>query len=180
MSARPRFKSKLHALQSAVPVWACSSCRTMHDAPKHAQCTKCHHITPPIQPREKGANQCPNCLKFKLKNVRAKPFACKTCGKTDFIYFHSTGEFHYFVQLAMLQDKGKISNLTLQKTFPVHVNGREIFKYIADFVFDDHTEGDTRWRVLDYKGHENAITGEFKLKRKLVEALFEIEIEIVR
>lgn len=178
-----RFRSKLHAMQKSIPVYACKECRTKHDAPKHARCVMCKHITDPMTRLNGGKlnKNCPNCARPGLKNERVKPFSCIRCGKTEFIYFHSTGEFEYFAQLGLLQDRGKITGLELQKPFIFEIGGDVMFKYLADFVFEQiEPDGSSVRRVLDYKGSDQHTDGVFNLKRRIVEKVFNLKIETVR
>lgn len=87
--------------------------------------------------------------------------------------FDSQGEFKYYLYLKSLEDKGIITDLKLQVPFECRVNGKKICKYIADFTYND----EFGFHVVDFKGVETAV---FRLKKKLVEALHNIEIEIVK
>jgi hypothetical protein len=64
----------------------------------------------------------------------------------------------------------KVVDVQPQVPYQVTVNGKKICKYIADFVV---TYGDGRVVVYDVKGVR---TGVYKLKKKLVEALYPITI----
>jgi len=77
-------------------------------------------------------------------------------------------------ELDVLVAAGVVDNWTPQPRFKLVVNGILVGTYIADFrVFfaDHHTEW---WEV---KGFETEV---WKLKRKLVEALFGIKIVVVK
>lgn len=55
-----------------------------------------------------------------------------------------------------------------------------MFKYLADFVFkQNNPDGSHTVRVLDYKGDDKHLEPLFKLKRKFVETVYDIKIEIV-
>lgn len=168
------FTNKLQALQAARPVWCCEQCRTKHDAPLLAQCKYCKKPTKQMQsiPGQKRNKNCPNCARPGLVNKRIAPLVCVSCGAQEFMYFHSTGEYTYFAKLAMLFDHGKIKDLKLQVKFPILIKGdaKPICTYIADFAYTDVETGERR--VLDYKGNKEAVTAEFKLKKKLVERFF--------
>jgi len=180
-----RFTSKLSAMQASVPVFACTSCREKHDAPKHARCTGCNHTTKATVriPGQKTNKNCPNCARPLLKNEHIKPFACRRCGGNEFDYFHSTGEYNLFAQLAMLNDNGKITNLRRQVPFPIKIKGdpKPITTYMADFVFDEQQQGgEVKRRVIDYKGNEVGVDSLFKLKKKLVERFYPgVTIEVL-
>jgi hypothetical protein len=68
-------------------------------------------------------------------------------------------------ELAEQQISGAISGLEQQPTFKVHVEGRAICSYIADFRYSMADSGLVI--VEDVKGKATAV---FNLKRKLVEA----------
>jgi hypothetical protein len=67
--------------------------------------------------------------------------------------------------------KEKVVSYETQVPFQIELNGKKICKYIADFVVkykDGHTE------VVDPKGFKTAL---YRLKKKLVEAQYGIEIK---
>lgn len=88
--------------------------------------------------------------------------------------FDSQAEFRYFLYYKSKEDNGEIGNLRLQVPFEIVINGKKICKYIADFTYTD-TDGKTH--VIDVKG---VLTPVFRLKKKLIEAQHNIEIEIVK
>lgn len=97
-----------------------------------------------------------------------KYFAKRTT--VDNITFASKMEAKRYVELKYLQSSGKISQLVLQEKFPIVVMGKKICTYISDFSYVD-VDGD---RVVeDVKGFRTPI---YRLKRKLVEALYNIKI----
>jgi len=145
---RGRFKSKSEALHMRVHVWVCSNCGTQHKT--------------------------------------TKPERCQTCAHGAFFHFDSITEANRFAQLALLQNHGQILNLRLQVPFPIYHNGKGVlskekagkplFRYYADFVYDD-TQG--RRVIEDTKGHEvHGLTDVFKLKKKIIEAVYQIEIKL--
>lgn len=93
----------------------------------------------------------------------------------DGITFASKREAKYYADLKVLESNNKIRQLELQPRFKCVVDGRKICTYVADFAF---RENDGQYRVWDVKGVETPV---FKLKRKLVEALFPyVRIEVVK
>lgn len=90
----------------------------------------------------------------------------------DNIRFSSRREAMHYVYLRELEKKGTIKNLRLQVPFPFIYEGKKIFKYVADFVYED----DFGAHVIDVKGVSTQL---FRLKKKLIEAQYKIEIEIV-
>lgn len=91
----------------------------------------------------------------------------------DGIRFMSKRESIRYGQLKNLQASGVISGLTLQPAFPIVLNGKKICKVIMDFEYYQNGQ-----RVVeDVKGKDNATS---KLKRKLVEAIYDIKITITK
>lgn len=90
----------------------------------------------------------------------------------DNIRFDSRKEAMHYVYLRELERKGVIHNLRLQVPFPFIYEGKKIFKYVADFVYED----DFGTHVIDVKGVQTQL---FKLKKKLIEAQYKIEIELI-
>jgi hypothetical protein len=87
----------------------------------------------------------------------------------DGITFASKAEARRYQDLKILELSGEIDNLVLQPVFPLVVNDVKIGKYIADFSY---YEGDNKI-VEDVKGIKTPV---YRLKKKLVEALYKIEI----
>lgn len=107
------------------------------------------------------------------KKGRGKYGAIKT--EVDGIIFHSKRESEYYRQYKILEKAGKLDNLKLQPVFPIIINDQKICKVILDFSFRELPGGKVRF--IDCKGLDTAIS---RLKRKLVEALYNIKVEIVR
>jgi hypothetical protein len=72
--------------------------------------------------------------------------------------------------LKILQAAGVVTQLRLQVPYELTVNGLKVCRYIADFVY----MMDGKEVVEDVKGMR---TPEYKLKRKLMLAVFGIEIQ---
>ncbi len=89
----------------------------------------------------------------------------------DGITFDSSGEARRYQVLKAMEYAGKISELETQVACPVAVNGKNICIYYADFVYwengaevvEDFKSGPTRTPV-------------YRLKKKLVEAIYGIKI----
>ena len=105
-----------------------------------------------------------------MTKYRAKPT------ELDGIKFASKGEAGRYAELAALLKGGVISDLVTHPRFPLVVNGVKVGTYIADFSYVD--EGA---RVVeDFKGmRKGAAWAMFRLKAKLVKALYEIDVEVV-
>ena len=96
------------------------------------------------------------------------------CGHNQLHYFPSKAELNRFRSLKSQQDAGFISKLELQPHYPIVVNDQKVANYTADFRYVD-AEGVTV--IEDVKGKETDV---FKLKKKLVEAIHQVSITLVR
>jgi hypothetical protein len=94
----------------------------------------------------------------------------------DGVVFHSQAEADRYAQLVLLQIGGAITDLELQPAFPIIVNERRIAVYTADFAYTEVESGN--WIIEDVKGGQT--TPVFRLKKKLVEALYDVKIREVR
>jgi len=83
----------------------------------------------------------------------------------------SMGEAMVYMELARAERSGRIRELRRQVVYPIEINGRRVGRYTADFVLDDGG----RERVVDVKGYDTELA---RFRRKVVEALHEISIEI--
>lgn len=86
--------------------------------------------------------------------------------------FDSRKEAEHYLVLKGMQNCGAISNLQLQPSFPLVVNGELIGVYRADFEFVQ----DGQRIVQDVKGYRTQM---YNMKKKLISALYGIEIEEV-
>lgn len=97
--------------------------------------------------------------------------------KVDGIMFDSKKEAARYGVLKLLEKKKKIFNLKLQPKFPIAVNGEKICTYIADFSYSDMVPNGAGYDVVeDVKGVKTAI---YRLKKKLVKAVYGIDIQEV-
>ena len=85
--------------------------------------------------------------------------------------FDSKAEYRRFTELLMLESTGAISHLETQPRFPITVNDIKICTYVGDFQYFDI--GTRRTIVEDVKGVR---TPAYKIKRKLMRAIYGIEI----
>ena len=90
--------------------------------------------------------------------------------EVDGIKFQSKLEAKYYGMLKLRQRGGEI--VFFLRQVPFHLPGG--VKYVVDFQ-EFHKDGTVHF--IDVKGME---TPEFKAKKKMVEALYPIEIEIVK
>lgn len=84
------------------------------------------------------------------------------------ITFHSIKERDRYKDLLLMEQAGEIAHLQRQVMFPLHVAGRLVCSYIADFVYVDLKLG--RQVVEDSKGMR---TKDYRIKAKLYAALHE-------
>lgn len=90
--------------------------------------------------------------------------------------FDSKGERDRFLILLKAQNDRVITNLETQVKFDLCVNGEKICSYIADFVyFKDGIKV-----VEDFKSNATAKLSTFNIKKKLMKAIYKIEIKVVK
>lgn len=88
----------------------------------------------------------------------------------DGFHFASKAEHRYYSELQLLQKAGEV--IFFLRQVPFHLPGG--VKYVTDFqIF--YADGTISF--VDVKGFE---TSEFKMKRKLVESIYPITIEVVK
>ena len=92
----------------------------------------------------------------------------------DNIKFDSKWESEWYGQLKAMERGGVVTDLELQVPYNIIINDIKICKYIADFKYkQEDIHGKIEEIVEDAKGFE---TPEFKLKKKLMKAVFNIDI----
>lgn len=89
----------------------------------------------------------------------------------DGISFASAKEARRYADLKLLERVGEIEHLQLQPRFPLKVDGKLVCTYVADFQYV--AKGRAIATVEDVKGVQ---TEAFKIKRKLFEALYGVEL----
>ena len=91
----------------------------------------------------------------------------------DGIVFDSKKEAQRYGELKCREMAGDIIDLKLQVPFGFVLPGdsKPVFKYIADFVYLDRTNG--QFKIEDVKGFKTPL---YKLKKKLIEKKFNIKI----
>jgi len=102
--------------------------------------------------------------------VRSKYRNIKTV--VDGIKFDSKKEAKRYQELKLLEKAGEITDLELQPRFNLIVNGKKICAYIADFRYTSRD----KTIIEDVKGMRTPI---YKLKKKLMKACLDIDIEEV-
>ena len=92
----------------------------------------------------------------------------------DGITFDSKREANRYSKLKMMEKAGIINSLKLQPEFKCQINGKKICTYKADFEYlmvdEEGPDGQIGYYIVeDVKGFKTPV---YKLKKKLVEALF--------
>lgn len=101
---------------------------------------------------------------------------CQTCGATNTRRFDSKAEAARYHELRTLERLKEIKHLKCQPKFPLSVNGQCVGVYYGDFQYLD-SEGVTV--VEDVKGGRATDTPLSRFKRKLVLAIYNIEVQVV-
>lgn len=91
----------------------------------------------------------------------------------DGIRFASKREAKRYALLKLLAQAGEISELRLQPSFPLRVNGELVCTYVADFQYVNKSGVCI---IEDSKGMRTSV---YKIKRKLMRACYGIEIQEV-
>jgi len=89
----------------------------------------------------------------------------------DGYLFDSQAEARRYQELKLMQAAGEIDALELQPVYEIMVGERHICNYRADFKYYDIKKGMAV--VEDVKGYRTSV---YRLKKKLVEALYHVEI----
>lgn len=101
----------------------------------------------------------------------------------DGITFDSKKEANRYLQLKAMLAAGEITNLHLQPEYCLHVNGTVVAKYKADFRYEllVWKDGKATWNEVteDCKGGKATKTPVYRLKAKLLKAIYGIEINEV-
>ncbi len=94
---------------------------------------------------------------------------CRSCGEVSPIRFASQAEARRYDALRQEERLGLIRDLRLQEAFPIEVRGKKICVWLADFSY---RRGDIL-TVEDVKGVRTPV---YRIKKKLVEAIFGIKV----
>jgi hypothetical protein len=103
-------------------------------------------------------------LRKKYSKFKAKPV------KQDGVYFASKLEYRLNNYLLLQINAGEV--LFFLRQVPFHLPGG--VKYVADYLV---FYPDGKYRILEAKGFETAL---FKAKKKMVENLYPVKIEIIK
>lgn len=91
--------------------------------------------------------------------------------EVDGLKFDSAKEAKRWKELQLLERAGQIYGLQRQCRYNLIVNGQKVCAYVADFTYNEGPQD--ALVVEDCKGF---LTPEYKLKRKLMKACYDIEI----
>lgn len=98
----------------------------------------------------------------------------------DGIRFASKAEARRYGELKMLEKAGKIEDLELQPIFPIEVNDVRVGLYRGDFAYyPTHKDGAFKGAIIGHRVVEDVKgmkTPMYRLKKKLVEAIYGIQI----
>ena len=92
--------------------------------------------------------------------------------------FASKAEARRYGEIKLLEKAGLIEKLMLQERFLLLVHGVKIGTYVADFSYMD-CQGDTPERIVEDVKSRPTRTAVYRLKKKLVYALYGVEIREV-
>lgn len=94
------------------------------------------------------------------------------------VWCASAAEAERYRNLLRMEMQGMIDNLVTQPNYKLLVNNHHICTYRADFSYDviDEQGNVIGHRIEDVKGFE---TAEFKLKRKLFDALMPVKLSVI-
>lgn len=101
--------------------------------------------------------------------------------KVDGISFDSEKEANYYSQLILLEKAKEITKFERQVKMPIEVNDIHIAYYILDFKVY-YPDGSIKYidiKAQDKKTKKWITTDVFKLKKKLIEAIYKIKIELI-
>ena len=88
------------------------------------------------------------------------------------ILFDSKHEAGQYIILKTRLDAGEITDLHCQVQYACDVNGQHVCNYFADFTYLENGE----LVVVDAKSEATRKDKTYRIKKKLVEALYKIEI----
>lgn len=93
----------------------------------------------------------------------------------DGILFDSKAEANRYAKLAVMQKAGFITDLKTHPLFKITVNGHNICSVELDFSYINTATGKLIYE--DVKGKQTALSA---IKKKLVEAVHAIDVDIIR
>ena len=98
----------------------------------------------------------------------------------DGITFDSIRESKVYGELRLREKAGEIQQLKVHPRWKLTVDGYHICDYISDFSYYEVENGRAeRFRVVDVKSPITAKLPEFRLKKKLMAAIYKIDVKVV-
>lgn len=112
------------------------------------------------------------CFRCNIDTQGSK--GCSKCGGgAD--HFPSTGEFTAYMHRRMRERAGEITDLRAHPAFPLVINGIRVGRYHADWMFRENG----RLVIEEFKGSKAHQTRDSSLRRKVAQALYGVEIQVV-
>ena len=93
--------------------------------------------------------------------------------RLDGFVFDSLSEAHRYAELKLAERMGEIHWLRVHPRYPIEVNGHKVCTYIGDFAYTDKDGAEI---VEDVKSAVTRKLPTYRLKRKLVRAVYGIDI----
>ena len=95
------------------------------------------------------------------------------------IKFDSMKERDRYIFLNRARNIGQIIDLETHVKYPIHMDGKLICKYIADFVYKKQDPATKEWVIVveDVKGVETPI---FRLKRRMMQVVWGVDVRVVK
>lgn len=87
--------------------------------------------------------------------------------------FDSKAEYRRYKDLKLMRDAGSITALEVHPRYPLEVNGVMVSRYTPDFRY---REKDGTLMVEDVKGGQATKTEAYRLRKKLMLALYDITV----
>jgi hypothetical protein len=92
----------------------------------------------------------------------------------DGVKFDSMTEAKRYSELVLLRNEGEITDLECQPKYVLHVDGKKVGTYSADFRYVDRLSGETI--VEDVKSPSTAKNPTYRLKIKMLKAEYGITV----
>lgn len=91
--------------------------------------------------------------------------------EVDGYLFDSRREAERWSELCLLEKAEEITNIERQVKFEINVNDKHVCNYFADFVYQEHGR-----KVIEDVKSGPTRTKEYRIKKRLVEAMYNIKI----
>ncbi len=120
-------------------------------------------------------------LQFLQKKSKSNKFGAKKT-EIDGIKFDSKKESETYSDYKLELAQGLIEHLTMHPKFPIYINSILVCNVELDFTFFDKRVNKIRYidvKAWDKKKEKYLVTSESRLKKKMVEAQYKIQVEYV-